>query len=262
MRDGINALIVVPQKSAVKHPLSMCMVTEAKQIIATFATFNSERKMIQKIVLAFTLSLAAAHAAPQNTLSTNTRKIPSNELGQVILLLMPSINQKFIPWDHRSESYINWIDNGYISESRPAGDTAIRRGLVSVNILGKKSTVLRKKRQEILWTIQFESQGNPKFGAENLIIQPGTPKEPCFGSLYEGCDFEATPSLTAAGIKWKEICEYNNASEQTYIKGYELHHPDRAITHAQLRTDGGSGGSSTSFILRMPGSIKNPCSNN
>jgi hypothetical protein len=202
--------------------------------------------------------LICGQAMAQESIDSSIRKAKPFELGQAVLLLMPDRQQEVIDWDFRSESDIVWIDNGYVME-RLANDNeiAIRRGLVRINVKGKTSTVLRQRKQELSWTVQFETTEPPKFGVAEVWLYPGTPKETCFGSLYEGCSFEVIPSLKIAGISWKEICKYNRGQEQ--LRGYILRHPQRADTQALVMNSGGSGGDSTSVMLRLKGSAKNLC---
>ena len=202
--------------------------------------------------------LALAEVKAQEALDKLVTKAKSEELGKVVLLLMLDRQQNSIPWDHRAESAIRWIDNGYVTERRSnRPDIAVRRGLIRTNVLGIPATVLRQRRQELWWTVRYVTVGPAKFGVEEMWIAPGTPWEVCFGSLYEGCEFEVLPSLKAAGIISEELCRYSKGTEM--LRGYILRHPQRNQTQLQVMISGGSGGFSTDLMLRASGDPKELC---
>lgn len=46
----------------------------------------------------------------------SVKNLPSIELGQAVLLLMPVKGSKFVGWDHLSEGSVVWLNEGYITE--------------------------------------------------------------------------------------------------------------------------------------------------
>ncbi len=200
----------------------------------------------------------ASLATTQESLDRAILKAKSYELGQAILFFMPDRQQTRIGWDHRANSAIRWLDSPYISEKRPnGGEVFIRRGLLRVNVQGKLSTVLRQRKQELWWTVRLQTLQGPHLGVQEIGLEPGTPSEPCFGHLYTGCAFKALPSLSAAGITWKEVCKSNQFGDQQL--GYLLSHPLRAKTQVAISTSGGSGGRATWITLRLEGDPKELC---
>ena len=205
------------------------------------------KRQLQLFFLGF-LACANAGALAQQRNDLPLPRGPSLELGSVVLLLMPDRNQKRIGWDHRSESKIIWIDNGYARVNRPDGKSAsVRRGLVRTNILGKPVTVLRQRREELWWTVTYETSGNERHGPEFIEVSPGTPNETCFGSLYEGCSFEIEPSIRSAGIKLTSVCDIGGGSYK--MKGYTVSHPTKAEIQMRVTDSWGSGGASTNIEL-------------
>lgn len=172
----------------------------------------------------------------------------NHELGRLILLLMPENGQTSIPWDHRSESAIKWLDAGYVRQKdRLLGEHAVRRGLIRANVMGQQATVLKKGKEELPWTVIYWTSGPEKFGAEKILLEPGGPSEPCFGSLYEGCSFDVLPSLAAAGISATRLCRQRQQGAE--LSGFTLSHPNRGSIQLRVMDDGGSGGQSTSLEL-------------
>ena len=57
--------------------------------------------------------LALAEVKAQEALDKLVTMAKSEELGKVVLLLMLDRQQNSIPWDHRAESAIRWIDVGF-----------------------------------------------------------------------------------------------------------------------------------------------------
>jgi len=174
------------------------------------------------------------------------------ELGELILLLMPDSSATFVGWDHRADSRIVWQTTGYETVPKADGTSKyVRNGIVRVNIQGKKSTVLRQRTTELGWTVSYSSVDPPKFGPEQITIEPGLPQEGgCFGTNYEGCDFdEPLNSLSSAGVGATKICgkrEMGGASS-----AFLLTHAARRSTVLVWVTSGGSGGSSAWLTLKL-----------
>lgn len=172
----------------------------------------------------------------------------SLELGELILLLIPDTPADQFGWDYRVNSPITWLTNGV----EYGGMSATRRGVVRVNIGGKKATVLRQKTEELGWSVIYKTDGNPNFGPAEIEIKPGgvAPEDICFGTNFDGCAFDAPlPSLSAAGIVATPICEKTSLGEE--YKAFLLKHLDRRPTVMVMVTGGGSGGVSSSITLKL-----------
>ena len=171
---------------------------------------------------------------------------PSLELGQLIYMLMPEPNQS-IGWDWAVDSSIIWIDEGYINSN----DNSIRRGIVRVNVVGKKSTVLRRKKEELGWTVTLFSSTLPKFGPDKILIEPGLKDDfACFGSLFDGCEFDPLPSLKNAGINIEFICK-DTDSEANFEKIYKLNAPKKLPIFIKWTRSEGSGGVTTDVTMYL-----------
>ena len=174
------------------------------------------------------------------------------ELGELILLLMPDSGATFAGWDHRADSRIVWQTSGYETVQKADGTSKyIRNGIVRVHIQGKQSTVLRQRITELGWTVSYSSDGPPKFGPKEITIEPGLPQEGgCFGTNYEGCDFdEPLTSLSSAGIGATKICGKRKMGVAS--SAFLLTHAARRSTVLVWVTSGGSGGSSAWLTLKL-----------
>lgn len=177
-------------------------------------------------------------------------KIKPLELGEAILLFMPENSSESIKWDFRENSAIAWSTEGYKEENMGATETlSYRDGLMRIQVLGKKSHVLKKNKYELAWTVRYSSHANPKFGIETISLSPGiiNSNEYCFGTLYDGCSFELYPSLKKIGISATQICE--NSKSKPQVVGYELTYSGKATTFARMENDFGSGGQTSSVML-------------
>lgn len=177
------------------------------------------------------------------------------ELGQLIYLLMPSPGTS-VGWDWAVDSPIAWIDNGVVSTDV----STYRRGFARVNVMGKWSTELKQKKEELGWEVQLFTKAPAKFGPQEINIQPGTDggDDACFGTLFDNCWFDPRPSLKAAGIDAKQICQYgpNNANS---TRVYRLAAPGKALVLFSRLQSEGSGGDSASISLLLDGDEKAAC---
>lgn len=176
----------------------------------------------------------------------------SFELGELVLLLMPDSGATFVGWDHRANSPIVWKTSGYETRTRSDGTSiSTREGIVRVHVQGKKSTILRKRINELGWTVMYFSELPPKFGPEEIEIEPGLSYEGgCFGTNYDGCDFEEPlNSLSSAGITATKICSAREVGEAA--SAFLLTHAARRPTVLVWVTSGGSGGSSAWLTLKL-----------
>jgi hypothetical protein len=179
----------------------------------------------------------------------------SFELGQLIYLLMPSPGTS-VGWDWEVDSPIVWIDNGFVSTDV----STYRRGFARVNVMGKWSTELKQKKDELGWEVQLFTTVPAKFGPQAINIQPGADggDDACFGTLFDNCWFDPRPSLKAAGIEAKPVCQYGpNKANSTHV--YQLTASGKApVLFSWLQSEG-SGGDSASVSLLLDSDKKAAC---
>lgn len=171
-------------------------------------------------------------------------KLPSIEIADAVeMFFPPHDNQDNIYWDHLSEGPILWMDEGYIDNE---GEKAwLRRGLLRINIRGKKSYILKKTKQELAWSVTYRNYGNPGFGVHSVSIEPGTLEEVCFFPNTEGCDMDPIPSLTKKGYKLEEVCAPDGLSKVVYL----MKHKGKKDRYLSINTNYGSGGATVSITL-------------
>lgn len=177
-------------------------------------------------------------------------KIKPLELGEAILLFMPENSSKSVNWDFRENAAIVWNTEGYEAENMGSNETlSFRDGLMRIEVLGKKSHVLKKNKYELAWTVRYSSHANPRFGIETISLSPGIlhTNEYCFGTLYDGCSFELYPSLKKIGISATQVCK--TSKSQPHIVGYELSYSGKSTTYVRIEDDFGSGGQTSSVVL-------------
>lgn len=121
----------------------------------------------------------------------------SIELGDFVLSAMP-VSGKALSWDWQSNSEIQWQD-GVI---RTNSGASLRSGFARINVMGVKSTVLEKRRNELGWEITLGTQMPAKFGPEYITMQPSR----CGGYLNENCTFDPARSLVKNGVEFHKIC--------------------------------------------------------
>lgn len=212
--------------------------------------------MIMRIFLLTLCWCVAPSVLASDTHPPEVKKLQSLELGQAILLFMPRVKEsQYVGWDFRSESQVAWLSNGY--ETREDGSVK-RYGLLRVNVNGKKSTVLKKRKVELAWRVEYGTSNPPKLGIEEITLGPGTPTEACFGELYSGCAFAPIPSLKASEIKVKILCENKHQGSPVNI-GFELSYPGRKKTFARYKWWVGSGGEQAFITLFVHGDKKSAC---
>jgi len=179
----------------------------------------------------------------------------SFELGEAILLLMPDKNTEteLMNWDYRSEAPIVWMTDGYKTELNGYG----RDGLIRVNVQGVESRILRKKKEELAWTVRYFTSNNPKFGFESIQLYPGDSDGQCFGHLYDNCNFELQQSLKDVNITMKKICRSKFYGDK--LVGYEFTQQNKRNVFAELSYAEGSGGSSTMLEIFFSKKEKDLC---
>ena len=209
-------------------------------------------------ILLFAVLLLPIVVLAQGVYPTTAQSLKPMELGEAILLLMPDKGANSVSWDHRAASNIQWLTEGW--QSYPKVNSIFRDGLMRIHVKGKTSTVLKKQKQELAWTVSYSSDENPAFGVKKISISPGVPGLPgkggeiCFGSLYEGCAFAPQPSLNESGIRFKKLCERGVDGSSHVIgpggvTGFELSHPNRSVSFMRWHQNSGSGGTTNHIEL-------------
>lgn len=215
--------------------------------------------MTMRILLLILYLCAAPSVLASDTYPLDVKKLQSLELGQAILLFMPDEGSQYVGWDFRSEAQVAWLNEGYeAKKDDKAQTTSVRHGLLRINVKGKKSTVLKKRKVELAWRVEYASSNPPKLGIETITLGPGTTTEACFGELYSGCAFDPIPSIKASGIKVKILCWDKRQSPPVNI-GLELSHPKRKKVFARYKWWGGSGGEQAFITLLVHGDKKAVC---
>lgn len=174
-------------------------------------------------------------------------QLPSIEIADAVEMFLPSRNKDSIDWDHLSEGPILWLDDGYVSSENIETNSAwLRRGLLRINVRGKRSSILKKTKQELSWHVTYRNYYvKPGHGVQSVSIEPGTLKEACFYSNTDGCDMDPIPSLTKKGYKLEEVCAPDGLSKVVYL----MTHKGVKDQYLSINTDHGSGGATVSITL-------------
>lgn len=220
--------------------------------------FTCNRERVSRIVFGLFALLATASTTtlaraevPQEVYPKELQGTKPLELGELVLLLMPDSGARSVGWDFRADSPILWKTAGYQEGQRKGASLYTRNGIVRVHIQGKKSTVLRQRVVELGWGVIYSSTINPNFGPQDITIEPGLPRERCFGTTYTGCDFEEPlSSLSRAGIVATKICS-SRRTPGDFLSVFSLTHPRRRPTVMVWQSSGGSGGSSAWLTLKL-----------
>lgn len=200
-------------------------------------------------------------AAGAEVLPKVLRGTKSVELGE--LLLLPDNGQSDVPWSFRADSPIKW-QTAAAYEEAPKSDIATRLGWIRVNVQGRTSKILRQKKLELGWTVEYSNSDEggahlpPKFGVQRITIQPGSDGAlACFGTGFYGCDFkEPIASLVNAGIDLQTIC--SRRTTDGHISAFLLTYPGRRPTVMKWTESGGSGGLSSWITLELNAAQRQP----
>src|ERR1019366_6274596 len=126
------------------------------------------------------------------------------ELADFVADIVPGAGFASFNWAYLSDGGILWITEGL----NYGQSETIREGLARIRVNGRPSTRLRRRREELAWTLSLVSEGNPKFGPEYLRLEIGLPPAGvCFGTLDDGCDFTASDALASRRIAHQMLCE-------------------------------------------------------
>jgi len=184
------------------------------------------------------------------TYPASLQAVQSQELGQLVLQLMPEGGTTTIPWDFQANNAnIVWKSTGYETGIQGAGESTRRRGVARVNVQGGISTVLHQRKEELGWGVTYTSRMSPKFGVERIELTPGG-DEQCFGTPYTGCAFDPpAKSLADAGILADVLCKTPEGGEMTVV--YRAKHDGRQPMIVVWWHSEGSGGASSEVDMEV-----------
>lgn len=220
------------------------------------------------IILASTLPCLTL-AANIDVYPRSLNKLPSQELGKVILKFMPSVNEKVNWYTNANDKTFVWIDPTYVEGTyRDGTPYSTRRGVFRGNVNGVVSTFLYKTLNEMPWVATMHGD-NPRHGVTFVSFQPavvmlGNEDEEgrCFGSTHENCEFSPFKSLSKVGIKYKKLCK-DNLDAINFSETYLLTASGKKDTYGVWTESGGSGGIANKFLLDYESSSKEEaCENN
>lgn len=205
------------------------------------------KRNIQRVMVIFSLVVTffTTGSRAEPVYPEIAEKAGTLELGEAILLLMPNEGTSAIEWSHNADGPIVWITDGIkTKQSRNGQMYAEREGVLRIHVLGKFAHVLRQRINILAWTVIYSTSGNPKFGVEKISLFPGASGDQCFGTLFDGCEFDLLPSLEKAGLFVKKICE-NKEFPGSGIVAYRITYPHKRGTNIILTHSSGSGGASS-----------------
>lgn len=172
------------------------------------------------------------------------------ELGE-LLLAATELPRDSIPWDFLSEKtdYVLWLTNG-IKEEHHAKDWYRREGLVRVHVMDQWSTVLRNTKMELSWHFNLVAENSSRYGAQEIDIAPGPSQGDgaCFGTIYNGCTFNPTPSMTKVGLHPVQYCE-NRIDAENGTKFFDVSYNGKSRFILGWASSGGSGGATTDLEI-------------
>ena len=149
-------------------------------------------------------------------------------------------------WDYLiHEPAIAWQTQGF--EFDKVRNVIFRKGIARVSVGGKTATVVHQAVEELAWTIELATSGNPNFGPQEISIAPGVlPDDVCFGVTFTGCTFKVQQAI--ASVKSKLICglPVPRALDQVY----SISTADKDASLLVFHYEGGSGGEQTVLEIR------------
>jgi hypothetical protein len=210
------------------------------------------KRAVLYVAAIFTAALVAAVSVslfdrPTDTLPVfppTAKNLPRVELADLVALVLPSKGFENLGWDYlASESAIAWQTQGV----ETANDTSYRRGIVRVNVGGKTATVLHQVREELAWTLTLATNGNEKFGPKSISIQIGAfPDDLCFGTLFDGCTFDAQQAI--ASVKSKLVCRFPVVGDEYQV--YSISTANKDASLLVYHVGRGSGGVESDLEIR------------
>lgn len=215
-----------------------------------------EKEMLQRILMMLTFTLPSfAFSASLEVYPPSLKKLPSQELGQVVLKFMPSTSSKVNWYTNANDNSFVWIDPTFVETTLNDGTIySSRRGVFRGHVNGVKSTFLYNRVNEMPWIATMEGQ-NPRHGVQAIRLNPAVvllnnrnEEGDCFGSTHENCEFSPFLSLKRSGITYKKICE-NKIGAGNFRIAYLLTKAGKKNTYGVWEESSGSGGKANIFTL-------------
>jgi len=172
------------------------------------------------------------------------KNLPRVELADLVALALPPKGFENLGWDYLAkERAIAWQTQGVETDN----DASYRRGIVRISVAGKTATVLHQVREELAWTLTLATNGNEKFGPKSISIQIGAfPDDLCFGTLFDGCTFDAQQAI--ASVKSKLVCRFPIIGDEYQV--YSISTADKDASLLVYHSGGGSGGVESDLEIR------------
>jgi hypothetical protein len=184
---------------------------------------------------------------PSDTLPVfppTAKNLPRVELADLVTLVLPPKGFENLGWDYLANARaIAWQTQGVETDN----DASYRRGIVRVGVSGKTATVLHQIREELAWTLTLGTDGNEKFGPKSISIQIGAfPDDLCFGTLFDGCTFDAQQAI--ASVKSKLVCRFPVIGDEYQV--YSISTADKDASLLVYHVGRGSGGVESDLEIR------------
>lgn len=174
------------------------------------------------------------------------------QLNDLIFASLVPATATNVAWDHPADAPILWLTDGIASTE----EGGYRIGLARVRVGDQVSTVIKRRREELAWTISLRTRHNPKHGPETIGIEPGVENDQCFGTLYDGCDFEPAVFMASPNYAATLVCTEPNGSDT--VETYRLAAPGRHVATLRHARSCGSGGCSSAIVV-APLDDPKPC---
>lgn len=197
------------------------------------------------LVLIFSSVAATAAPPPSAVFPRTAAALSPIALPDLILEALPVAGEQLYGWDHMVDAPILWVTNGYSSSKT----NAERIGVARVRVANRASTVLRQRREELAWTVTMQTEGNVKFGPNTIEIAPGVDNEPCFGSLFDNCEFDESEALANPKLSKRVVCRVTPGGFPLAV--YRVTAPGKGPAFVRVWTSGGSGGVSSSVTMSL-----------
>jgi hypothetical protein len=167
---------------------------------------------------------------------------------------LPADGSDRLDWDYMTDNpLISWKAEGIENHG---GEATFRTGIVRVTVSGTFSQVLKRKWQELAWTVTLETTEPPKFGPKYIRIQPNDGG--CFGASYRGCNFSDVQALNSPKLESHFVCIPRDSNSDV-IKVYSVSASGGKPSLLVYDQSGGSGGITTSLEIRPLTDQPNVC---
>jgi hypothetical protein len=172
--------------------------------------------------------------------------LPTIDLPALVFDAMPPTGALVLGWDHMLNAPIQWVTNG--TETTQTGWN-LRTGFARVRVAGRITTVLRKIKEELPWSVTLEGQF-ARAPDDVEIRAGGDGDNACFGSLNGNCTFTPEEAFKTLAFTSTLICKQDSAGSD-FTSYYRLVAPDRTTMIAAYTFSAGSGGESTWLTISV-----------